>query len=100
LFDPIVAAEDLCRAIERNWWPAIESDRIDLEVETADGEVLYPRPRRDEVLRSFIRGYELATEPQDNRLDNEFKRSLKPYQPAGSRQYQLGDLGLVADLDS
>ena len=100
LVDPIVEPGDLCRAVERSWWPALTDRLIDVEIEDVDGTILHPRPMRDDVLRTFVRGYELATQHQDNSPENEFKRRLKPYQPAGSKQYELGSIGLNADLAS
>jgi len=98
LIDPTVDPEALCRAVEINWWPAIITDKIDIEIETSRGDVLHPRPKRDDVLMTFIRGYEIATQPQDNKPENEFKRELQPYQPRGGDRYRLGTIGLVADL--
>lgn len=98
LVDPTVEADDLRRGIERNWWPALEDGLFEVEIECSDGTILHPRPKKDEVMRPFIRGYEVATTPQDNDVDDEYRKQLAPYRPSGSRQYLLGTVGLVADL--
>ena len=91
--DPVVVPDDLCRAVERNWWPALEDSRLDfgVSIESASGRQLVPRPKRDPVLRSFIRAYDVATVTQDNPQAEETRYSL--------RKPGKGRLGLVADLD-
>lgn len=102
LVDPSVAPDDLVKAIERNWWPAIMDVEceFDVSVETEDGHKLVPRPRKDEVLSTFIRGYEIALSPPDNSHSNEFRRDIGKYQPTGGQRLRLGTVGLVADLAS
>lgn len=87
LIEPTVTAEDLVVAIERSWWPALEDRRLQFNssVHTTTGEVLHPRPRRDPVLRTFIKAYEVATHPSDGGEGNR-------YDHAG-----LGVIGLVSE---
>ncbi len=63
LVEPRVCAIDLVRAIERYWWPALadHSLRFNAYVRTEDGKRLYPRPRKDPDLNTFIGAYEIAT---------------------------------------
>ncbi len=91
--DPTVRPADLCRAVERNWWPALEDPELDFSVtiRPADGRILIPRPKQDVVLRSFIRAYEVATVPQDNPRSEERRFDM--------RAPGKGRLGLVADLE-
>lgn len=98
LVEPTVSPVDLRKAIERNWWPAILDGLIDITIETATGEVLHPRPRKNEVLHTFIRGYELATTQQDNQSPQEARKNLSTYTPVGGSTYALGHLGMHADL--
>ena len=102
LLDSTIAPDDLCRAVERSWWPAIVDDEVDFDVsiETDEGHLLAPRPLKDDVLRSFVRGYELALSLQDNQPDHEYRKDLRTYQPSGGPKKELGTLGLVADLAS
>ena len=91
--DPTVQPDDLCRAVERNWWPALEDPELDFSVtiKCHDGSMLFPRPKRDILLRSFIRAYEVATVPQDNPHSDERRFDM--------RAPGTGKLGLVADLE-
>lgn len=101
LVDPIVEPDDLVKAVERNWWPALEERLVDVEIVKSDGSVLHPRPMKDETLRAFIEGYRLATGPQDNDPDDHFKKKLSPYRPQGaSEAMELGHVALRADLES
>jgi hypothetical protein len=92
LVEPTVDASQLCAAIERSWWPAIEERQFTAEVVTSDGQRLLPRPRKDPVLMSFIRSWEVATKPRDNSVSTELAKVL-----AQHKSLNLGQLGLVAD---
>lgn len=94
LVDPTVRPNDLLKAIERNWWPALREGKFTVEVVTTDDKVLPPRPNKNEDLRAFIRAYELATTKQDSHHDEETRVELRPY--LGRK---LGSLGLVAEMD-
>ena len=91
--EPTVDECDLVRAIERNWWPALQEGELHAVVDGSN-EKHFPKPRRDAVLRSFIDALELATIPQDNASRDE--RRLHELQSGGRT---LGSLGLVADRD-
>lgn len=93
LIDPAVEPSDLIRAIERSWWPAIEEDDFTVEVIDYTGATRHPRPRQDEVLRSFIDAWELARRKRQPR-DEEYASPLTERDGGGT----VGDLGLVAEL--
>lgn len=96
--DPSVEPDDLLKAIERNWWPAVIDRRFRIEVVDESG-AQRPRPMRDPDLRPFIRAFQLASNAQDNEPRDELRRDLGTYKPAGSeRRLRLGTLGLKADL--
>ncbi len=102
LVEPLVDPEDLNNALARNWWPAIEDRKFDATILQFDAEgsrvgSWTPRPRRDQALLAFIRGYEIAVTPQDNTIDYEFARELAKLNVGGG-QKATGRLGLVADL--
>jgi hypothetical protein len=99
IVDPTVKAHELCHAVERSWWPALIDNQFDVEIVDADGTVLRPRPKKNDTLRPFWRGWELATTPQDNDVDNELRRNLGTYNPQGGSKAELGTIGLVADLE-
>ena len=99
LVDATVTAEDIRKAVERNWWPAIHKHRFTVTITDDDGSVLHARPMRDPVLKSFIRGFDLAEMRQDNALPgNEFRQVFSKTSVTPG-PISLGSLGLVADLD-
>ena len=94
LVDPVVRPPDLVKAIERSWWPALESgDDFHAVVETPDGHESCPRPRKDDVLATFLDAYEVATAPPDNRRPDRKQVVFKSME----RFATPGVLGLVAD---
>lgn len=99
--DPEVLPADLCTAIGRNWWPAMIDESFHPIVRHIDAEgnavKLDIHPRRDPVLSSFIRSWELATTPQDNAVATEYRKDLG-VGPAAAGSLPLGSIGLNADL--
>lgn len=94
LIDPIVRPPDLVKAIERSWWPALESGGdFHAVVETVEGLESCPRPRKDDVLAIFLDAYEVATAPPDNRRPDRKQVVFR----AMERFSTPGVLGLVAD---
>ena len=102
LVDPVVEPEDLCNAIERNWWAAMEEDRFTpFVIQThADGtsEKTVPRPRKNPAVASFVRAYEIATVPQDNNVAHESGASLGKL-PGALGAKEIGRIGMLAELD-
>lgn len=98
LVDSGIGADELVHAIERNWWPVLETSDEEFEATVIDehGEEHVPRPRRDPVLKTFIRGFELATVTQDNDRPEEFVRAFNQVD-VGGEKFHLGTVGLVAD---
>lgn len=94
--DPTITATDLVKAIERNWWPAIEHGALTTTV--LDGSKrMVPRPRLDPVLNPFIEALDLALSQPDN-LGAERKRSdFFKFTASDGNEYRLGSLGLVAE---
>lgn len=99
LVDPTVTPEDLCAAIERNWWPALIDNAFVVTVTDARGTRLVPRPRRNRTLASFVRAYELAVVAQDANVEQEAARNLGVTRATKGRELPVGSIGLVADLD-
>jgi hypothetical protein len=92
--DPTIQPTDLLSAIERSWWPALHEGEFIVRVVDYDGTVGYPRPRRDEVLRTFIDAWELVAGTREAGPD-EYASEL-----TGFDDYPVvGSLGLVADLN-
>lgn len=99
LVDPGVEPEDLVRAIERNWWPALVDPELAFHavVVTPEGREIHPRPKSDPALLPFVRGLEIATVPQDNRVLEENHTTFQRLVVNG-QSLLLGDLGLTADI--
>lgn len=94
LVDPTVVPEDLVRAIERFWWPALHENDFVATVVDVDGSVQHPRPMRDEALRTFIDAWDVASGRREARRGEEWHSEL-----SGPERYPtVGTLGLVADL--
>jgi hypothetical protein len=96
LVEPTVAPDDLARAIECNWWPALMDPTFGTKVIDYDGRPIHPRPKSDPVLRSFMRAHEVAVVPQDNSVATEKKTALHRWK-SSSGEYKLGAVGFVAD---
>lgn len=93
IVDPLVDPDDLRRAAERHWWPALEDPSVDFSVRIirASGDELMPRPKRDAVLESFRQAYDLAVHPTQHVQDGTRVRRFQ--RPA------TGTLALTSDLD-
>lgn len=102
IIDPTVKPTELIKAVERYWWPALESPKFEFKVTVIDykGEELIPRPRRDEALREFIRAYGLATS-HAHREDETSKRSFlsKIDLPSQKTISSPGVIALVSDVE-
>ncbi len=99
LVDPTVQPNELKKAVERWWWPAIDNEDFFVSIVTPDGDRIHPRPRKDETLRPFIRAHEIATTRQDNSPEEEDKTSFNAIEKDDTRYDNPGNLGLVADLE-
>ncbi len=97
LIEPTVEPAGLVKAIERSWWPALTDRLFEVSVRSSEG-LDVPRPLRDDVLRSFVRAYEVATVPRDNPKAEEKKIPLSSLDVDGERVPTLGNLGLTVDL--
>lgn len=97
--DPTLDAEDLCRAVERNWWPALLDHAFTVTIIDETGRQFIPRPRKDRTIAPFLRAYELAVTPQDNVVATEFSRSCGTTRGVAGKELSVGSVGLVADVD-
>ncbi len=103
VLEPEVDPHQLGIAIARNWWPAMLEDSFhpSIRVISATGAVerIEIRPRKDPLLKTFIRGWELATTKQDNNVATDFRKDLGEV-PDEISALKVGWLGLHADLAS
>lgn len=92
--DPLRVRE----AMERNWWPALVDELMDLRVEVGwEDEAYVPRPRSNPRLKPFLRAYEIATGVKTMPGENEVLASADWRTTA---EVEPGSLGLVADESS
>lgn len=96
VLDPTVDPDGLRDAVERNWWPVLESDRtFGIEIVDYDEEVHVPQPKQREMLRPFIRAFELARQPKAETTPDEYRHDFQ----RSKTDRQLGSLALVGDRD-
>lgn len=96
LLDPVIDPEELCRAIEENWWPAIidPASRLSIEIIRHDSVKLHPKPRSRKDLLPLIRAFEIATQVNDAPLGTHEKKVVIPPFDGFTN---IGSIGLVAE---
>lgn len=95
ILDPDITPRDLSEALARNWWPAILSGKIELNVIDYDGESIPPRPKRYADLMPFMEAWNIAnglSEPKSHQI----LRNLQGIEIDGTDR-RMGRLALVAD---
>lgn len=96
LLDPVVDPGELCAAIEKYWWPALEGSLMDITVIQDDGSELVPRPGKRPDLKPFIDAYRLAL-GQDVVIDPTRQRvPSSKWRTVREEGVTIGDLALVA----
>jgi len=98
LVDSGLDPKELCSAIERNWWPALEDTSFGATVVAPDGTRLHPNPRERPDLSPFVRAHVLATK-QDSETDHEFTLDFKPFKDGEGHNHDLGTVAIVAETD-
>jgi hypothetical protein len=98
LINPTVTADDLKLAVERNWWPALEDQLMDVVIEDADGRELIPRPRSNKNLKPFLQAYGIARGLK-TAGDEKIERLASTKWRADDKGLRYGDLALVLDTE-
>lgn len=96
VIDPTVDPEELVTAIELSWWPALVEGEFTVLINDYDGKTLFPRPSRNEFLRSFIDAWDLALGKSEPRPKVDRRAEILKTQ---SRD-PLGTLGLTTDTST
>jgi hypothetical protein len=68
VIDTTLSVEQILAGVEDWWWPRLVANSLDVEVISAKGEKLLPRPRKQDHLRPFIDAFDIASgiaEPKD-----------------------------------
>ena len=97
--DPTIAPEELCVAVERNWWPARLDELFTVEIEDVLRNVLVPSPRRNPDLHAFVAAYDLlqTNKMEDTDGDMRLSRTRFNRMTVDSTTYELGELALAAE---
>lgn len=72
IVDPDLDVDNLIRAVERYWWPAISDGKLRVKVLSADGQVHPVRPRLNPILRGFENAYQAIKMPSGH-ADSEIR---------------------------
>jgi hypothetical protein len=72
IIDPDLDFDDLMRAVERYWWPAISDGKLRVKLISPDGNVHPVRPRLNPVLRGFENAYQAIRMPSGH-ADSEIR---------------------------
>jgi len=99
IVDPTVEPTELVKAVERYWWPALESPHLkfDITVVNYDGDELIPRPKTDPALHAFIKAYGLHHgDKAGNDSRHGFLREITLAE-SGKKIGSPGSVSLVAD---
>ena len=60
LIAPQIDEQQLLRAIEKWWWPALVDGQMEVKLINEEGRTLFPRPMKNEFAKSFIKAYSIA----------------------------------------
>lgn len=60
IVDATVKAADILTGVEDWWWPRLLTGQLDVSVVPADGEPVFPRPRKRADLKPFLEAFETA----------------------------------------
>lgn len=100
IVDPLVDPNELTDQLATWWWPALEDHMFDVEVVTADGTAMTPRPAILPGVAQFLTPYRIAKreqEPQDRNREQYASGSWRNTTGVGGSD--LGGLGLVVAED-
>lgn len=96
IIDPAVDPDELVTEIEKWWWPALEENRLDVQVVLPSDEVRVPRPAKNPYVAQFLRAFRIATgldEPSDPNRERLASNEWRDRSGLGGKD--LGSLALV-----
>jgi hypothetical protein len=65
IVDPAMEPEEISKAVQRYWWPAIEKGFLRVEVSRPGEEAIPVRPRADPVIKNFVTALNGLLAPSD-----------------------------------
>jgi len=92
IVDPDIEVDDLRRAVERYWWPAISDRVLRVRIVAPDGSVHPIRPRLDPILRGFEDAYQAIRTPSGQ--DDSAVR-VRPASNVETLGTKSGDIAMV-----
>jgi len=95
VIDPAVDPDALVRELEKWWWPALHEHSFDVEVVTADGNVVVPRPADNKFVAQFIPAYRIAIGQDQPSDPDKARKPSENWRVRGEGSENLGDLGLM-----
>jgi hypothetical protein len=96
IVDPFIEPENLLREIEKWWWPALEDNKVHIEVVMPDGEVRTPKPLDNPFVAQFIHAYRIAVGIEEVSDPNKERLASREWRDkSGFGGSDLGALGLV-----
>lgn len=96
MIDPVVGPEELARAIEDSWWPALVDGDITIDVVGWDGQLHTPRPKLRPELQPFIEAWGWLKGNSKPTGDLQRLRKLKTKQIEGKAR-AMGQITVWAD---
>jgi hypothetical protein len=60
IVDADVKTEAIVRGVEEWWWPRLVENKLDVLVQSANGDKHFPKPRKVGALRPFIEAFDIA----------------------------------------
>jgi hypothetical protein len=88
IIEPSFEPEDLLEAIERNWWPILDSQKLSISISGYDGVDLLIDPSSKKELVPFLKAFHVA-----NGLETSFDR-----QSVKIGDVSVGNLAVVVDV--
>jgi hypothetical protein len=90
IVDPDLNPEDLRRAVERYWWPAISDGKLRVKVIDFDGTSRPARPKTDPVLKIFETAYRAIKTPSGQSEDSVRVREASKVEVLGKKSGSIG----------
>lgn len=98
MIDPVIGPEELSRALEDSWWPALVDGDISIDVVASDGQQYPPRPKLRDDLFPFIEAWGWLKGTSKPTGEFQRLRKLQKRQIQGESR-SMGQIAVWADPD-
>ena len=96
IIEPVFTARDLADSIERNWWPLLLKEKIEIIVHDEKGDLVDISPRKSASLQPFISAFELAEGKRAAESQEFFRQNVEVlHKTKGTKK--AGNFALVSD---